>query len=48
MPKSVKYEVYIPSGMTPQIEAYCNETSMSASEAFREAMKAELETEGYL
>jgi metal-responsive CopG/Arc/MetJ family transcriptional regulator len=48
MAKSVKYEVYIPTGMVAEVEQYCNEHSMSGSEAFREAMKNELESGGYL
>lgn len=43
MGKSVKYEVYVPTGMVPHIEEYCEENNLSASEAFRESMKDELE-----
>ena len=42
MAKSVQYAVYVPTGMVPEIESYCNEHSLTASEAFREAMADKL------
>jgi len=46
--KSVRYEVYIPAGMVPAVEEYCDENGVSGSQAFRSLMQKRLEQEGYL
>lgn len=40
---SAEYAVYVPSDMAATIEEYCDDQDLNASEAFREAMRNQLQ-----
>lgn len=42
MPRA-EYSVYVPPAMVPDVEEYCDEHDISASEAFKEAMRNQLQ-----